>query len=64
MYFAAVDGQQVGPFDAGALKDQIRSGRVKKDTLVWAEGMAEWTAADKVEAVSKLFGALPPPLPR
>jgi membrane protease subunit (stomatin/prohibitin family) len=64
MYFAAVDGQQVGPFDAGALKDQIRSGRVKKDTLVWAEGMAEWTAADKVDAVSKLFGALPPPLPK
>jgi membrane protease subunit (stomatin/prohibitin family) len=64
VYFAAVDGQQAGPFDAAALKEQIRAGRVKKDTLVWAEGMPEWTAADKVEGVSKLFGALPPPLPK
>jgi membrane protease subunit (stomatin/prohibitin family) len=63
LYFVAVDGQQAGPFDAATLKEQIRTGRVKTDTLVWAEGMAEWTAADKVEAVSKLFGAVPPPLP-
>jgi len=64
LWYAAVDGQQAGPFDAATLKDQIRAGRVKKDTLVWAEGMAEWTAADKVEVVSKLFGAVPPPLPK
>ena len=63
LFYAAVDGQQAGPFDMATLKEQIRTGRVKKDTLVWAEGMAEWTAADKVEAVSKLFGAVPPPLP-
>jgi membrane protease subunit (stomatin/prohibitin family) len=64
VYYAAVDGQQAGPFDAAALKEQIRAGRVKKDTLVWAEGMSEWTAADKVDPVAKLFGALPPPLPK
>ncbi len=63
-YFAAVDGQQAGPFDAAALKEQIRTGRVQKDTLVWAEGMAEWTAAGQVDAVAKLFGAVPPPLPQ
>jgi membrane protease subunit (stomatin/prohibitin family) len=64
LFFAAVDGQQAGPFDVAALKDQIRAGKVKKDTLVWAEGMADWTAAEKVDAVSKLFGAVPPPLPK
>ena len=62
-YFAAIDGSQAGPFDPAALKAQIEAGSVKKETLVWSEGMSEWTAAGDVEAVSKLFGAAPPPLP-
>lgn len=62
-YFAAIDGSQKGPFDATALKAQIASGSVTRETLVWSEGMAEWTAAGKVDAVSKLFAAVPPPLP-
>ena len=63
-FYAAVGGQQAGPFGADALKQQIRSGAVTKETLVWAEGMAEWAPADKVEAVAKLFGSVPPPLPQ
>ena len=62
-FFAAIDGQQAGPFDTAALKQQIESGRVTRETLVWSEGMAEWAAASDVEAVSKLFGSVPPPLP-
>jgi membrane protease subunit (stomatin/prohibitin family) len=62
-YWVAVDGQQAGPFDSAGLMDQIRGGRVQKDTLVWTEGMAEWTAAEQVDAVAKLFGSVPPPLP-
>jgi membrane protease subunit (stomatin/prohibitin family) len=62
-YFAAIDGQQAGPFDAAALKQQIESGTVTRETLVWSEGMASWTAAGEVDAVSKLFPASPPPLP-
>ena len=63
-FYAAVDGQQAGPFDAAALKEQIKSGRVTKETLVWSEGMAEWTAAGGVDAVARLFGAVPPPMPK
>ncbi|MGE0158489.1 MAG: SPFH domain-containing protein [Gemmatimonadales bacterium] len=62
-YWVAMDGQQAGPFDTAAHQQQIRGGRVKKDTLVWSEGMAEWAAADQIDAVAKLFGAVPPPLP-
>jgi hypothetical protein len=62
-YFAAVGGKQAGPFGIDALKEQIQDGQVTKETLVWAEGMAEWAPAGNVEAVSKLFGAVPPPLP-
>ena len=62
-YFAAVDGKQAGPFDMAGLKQQIESGSVTRETLVWTEGMAEWTAAGDVEVVAKLFAAAPPPLP-
>ncbi|MGB1656504.1 MAG: SPFH domain-containing protein [Longimicrobiales bacterium] len=62
-YFAAIDGQQAGPFDAAALKAQIEGGTVTRETLVWTEGMAEWTAAGQVDAIATMFGATPPPLP-
>jgi membrane protease subunit (stomatin/prohibitin family) len=62
-FFAAIDGQQAGPFDAAAMKQHIAGGKVTKETLVWAEGMANWTAAGEVDAVAKLFGSVPPPLP-
>jgi membrane protease subunit (stomatin/prohibitin family) len=63
-YYVAIDGQQAGPFDAQALREQIQAGRVTKDSLVWTEGMADWAAAGSVEAVAKLFGSVPPPLPK
>lgn len=62
-FYAAIDGQQAGPFDAATLKQQIASGSVTRETLVWSEGMSDWTAASEVAAVAKLFGATPPPLP-
>jgi membrane protease subunit (stomatin/prohibitin family) len=62
-YFAAIGGQQAGPFDTAALKAHIDAESVTRETLVWYEGMAEWTAAGEVEEVAKLFGSVPPPLP-
>ncbi|MCC6699205.1 MAG: SPFH domain-containing protein [Candidatus Hydrogenedentes bacterium] len=62
-YFVAVDGQQTGPYDGPTLKQQIQSGRLTRDSLVWAEGMAQWTVAAEVPDVAKLFGATPPPIP-
>jgi membrane protease subunit (stomatin/prohibitin family) len=62
-YFAAIGGQQAGPFDLAGLKQQVEAGSVTRETLVWSEGMADWVAAGSVDAVSKLFGATPPPLP-
>jgi membrane protease subunit (stomatin/prohibitin family) len=61
--FVAVDGQQTGPFDAEGLKQQIKAGRLTRESLVWKEGMAEWVSAADVPEVTKLFGAVPPPVP-
>ena len=44
-FYAAIGGQQAGPFGVEDLKAQIQSGAVTKETLVWSEGMADWAAA-------------------
>ncbi len=62
-YFVAVGGQQTGPFDAQTLSSQVGSGRLTAQTLVWTQGMAQWTAAGQVPALASLFANVPPPLP-
>lgn len=62
-FYAAIEGEQAGPFDRATLAQKIEAGAVTKETLVWTEGMDDWTKAGEVEAVSKLFGSAPPPLP-
>ena len=62
-YFVAVNGQQTGPFAEQVLVQMAQSGQLTKDSLVWKQGMAAWTAAAQVPEVSKLFGQAPPPLP-
>ncbi len=62
-YFVAVGGQQTGPFDVQTLASQAASGRLTAQTLVWTQGMAQWTAAGQVPALAALFANVPPPLP-
>ncbi len=62
-YYVAVNGQQTGPVNASKLIDQIKSGAVTSDTLVWNQKLVEWTAAGKVPELAKHFAATPPPLP-
>ena len=62
-WFIGVNGQQLGPFDAAGLAAQARSGALTRDTLVWCDGMAGWTAAGQVPEIGSAFAAVPPPLP-
>jgi membrane protease subunit (stomatin/prohibitin family) len=64
MYHYAVNGQQVGPVTFDKLKELFASRTVNKDSLVWKQGMANWTALKDVEEL-KVFlgGSTPPPLP-
>jgi len=62
-YFIAVGGHQTGPLDMATLQQQIQSGQIGRDTLVWKDGMANWTKAQDVSEVAGLFAAAPPPLP-
>ncbi|GAA0714647.1 SPFH domain-containing protein [Aquimarina litoralis] len=63
-YYYAVNGQQAGPVSFDQLKALFANRTVNKDTLVWKQGMANWTAIKDVEELKPfLGGSTPPPLP-
>lgn len=62
-FFVAMNGQQSGPHNEQALQQMAQGGGLKRDTLVWKQGMAAWVKAGEVAELAGLFGAAPPPLP-
>ena len=62
-YFIIKDNQQQGPYSVYELKDM----NLSSDTLVWAEGMTDWTPAWKVQELHDCLYAdstcTPPPVP-
>lgn len=62
-YFVAVGGQRTGPFDIQAISAQASAGTLTQQTLVWTQGMAQWTPAGQVPALASVFAGVPPPLP-
>jgi hypothetical protein len=62
-YFAAIDGKQSGPLDQGKIQEAISAGKLTAATLVWTQGMAKWTPAGEVPALSGMLASVPPPLP-
>ena len=59
-WFYAKDGKQEGPVDLATLQAKLQSGDLRPTDLVWKEGMAEWTAVEKVPEVST---PVPPEVP-
>ena len=47
------NGQQAGPFSL----DQLAQKAITPETLVWAQGMADWTPAWKVEELKTVLEA-------
>lgn len=65
-YFIIVNDQQQGPFTI----DELKLRGIAPDTLVWAEGMPQWTPASQVDELKTIFlneaggsTATPPPPP-
>lgn len=51
--------QQKGPFTHDELKNQ----HINRDTLVWYDGIPDWTKASNIEALKDIF-MTPPPIPQ
>lgn len=63
-FFVAVDGKQTGPVDPQTLQSRISLGLITRQTLVWRQGMAQWSPAGETPELAPLFASLPPPLPK
>lgn len=61
-YFAAINGQQSGPFTSQQIQDMITSGQIQRNTLMWKQGMANWAGAETIGEIATLFASVPPPL--
>ena len=48
------NGQQAGPFS----QDQLVQKAISPETLVWKQGMADWTPAWKVEELRTVLEAV------
>ena len=63
IYYAAIGGQQQGPFDRSVVEQKIKTGEINRTTLLWHADLAEWTPAEKIAELSAAFATVPPPLP-
>ena len=64
MYYYAVNGAQQGPVSLDQLRSLFAGRTINRESLVWKQGMANWTALQDVEELKSFLGGnTPPPLP-
>jgi len=64
MYYYAVNGAQQGPVSFEQLQALFANRTINRDSLVWKQGMGNWTALQEVEELKSFLGGnTPPPLP-
>ena len=56
-WFYEEAGQQQGPVSFEQIQRLVTSGQIKKETLIWNQGMPTWTPAGQVAEVSRSFSA-------
>ena len=62
-FHVVVNGQQAGPYDINTLKQMATQNQINKESLVWREGMANWSGAGQVPELNTIFASVPPPIP-
>lgn len=58
-YYIGKNGKQSGPVEQTTLQNEIASGIVTRDTLLWCAGMEKWQPADSFAEFSHLFTTPP-----
>ena len=56
-WYFVVEGQRHGPVDSKLIRQQVATGTLRPDTLVWRRGMSAWTPAT---SVAELASVTPP----
>lgn len=66
-YFVDPANTQQGPVGSSEIVRLVRSGTIRRDTLIWHTGMPDWRPAGEVTGLASLFAGAapaPPPAPR
>jgi len=58
-FYIALNGQQTGPFTI----DDLKAKNIQRDTLIWTEGLDNWTKAEHIPLLKEVLRATPPPPP-
>ena len=59
-WYYVEDGRQAGPVDEAGLNALVASGKIRPETLVWREGMANWQPYREVHPPAPSAAAAPP----
>ena len=62
MYYLVLNGGQAGPYDAHTIVESVRNGKISADTLIWKQGMPNWSKISQLSEFSSMFNC-PPPMP-
>ena len=62
MYYLIINGAQAGPYDANTIVSSIQNGQINAETLVWKQGMPNWSKLSSLPEFSSMFNC-PPPIP-
>jgi GYF domain 2/RDD family len=63
-WYFALNNQQQGPISEDELRNLFTTGRLPPETLVWADGLSNWTAANQLPNFVPQAAPLPPaPVP-
>ena len=57
-WYVARDGERFGPFTSDRMSAGVREGELRREDLVWRDGMPDWQPASEVPGLWR-----PPPLP-
>lgn len=63
-WYVSVEGQQHGPYSSEQLVEFTGTGNITRESMVWAEGMAEWLPAAQIEGLFPPEAAAAPVLVR
>ncbi len=59
-YFYSDGEKQKGPFTF----EQLKNENIKKETLIWFEGLDDWKPAKEIRELDEIFELIPPPIPQ
>lgn len=51
VWYAVIDGEQVGPMTEDALLARLDRGEIDASTLIWRSGMAQWQAVADIQPI-------------